>query len=352
MSTNLGVVPVKESKHVEPGGDVNSGPSKVSPESRLNHCARLARTELDDEKVMFLRFDAWTDPRLRDWIERNPNLLTLEARKLFYDDRPTIDVDVLRCAFELLTRLPVDRAMTVAANKTYGVEARVGGRARLQLDALGFSYSKLIETLAEYLHKILSPKYRFDAKPSKALDLLFVHFATGNLKIEPGRHEWLNAEPDSAYFFAFAEFCIQAAQIEASPGRSWWVDLGGLFAALQDVYCLRYHRKGAERRFSTYQDRWCNRSREIDDDVLQRHIESVRQRDDEVKKLVERVTWNAFWYFFDDVQELSGEEKRSRAKRELARNEEKRLAIRKLLRTRGASRRSRSSPNSLLKSRK
>jgi hypothetical protein len=87
------------------------------------------------------------------------------------------------------------------------------------------------------------------ATPPPELDDLFAKFASGALRIEEhGPQEFMNAEPDGAFFFAFAEFCIQAARFSANPGRPWWLALGGLFVALGRL--LRaLPPSGGERRF-------------------------------------------------------------------------------------------------------
>jgi hypothetical protein len=284
----------------------------------LNARAKLPKTPIDLERRKIVRFDAWTDPRIFKTLQDDENLLSKEARELFCDLDPKISSTELRCAFELLTRLSLDRARMLAADMVYGVKVRVEGQAKLLLDAsrdelLGKVNAPkqpvhvllplLIEKLAKHMHSIFKSHLSSGGLPPPELDRLFARFASGALRIEKrGPQEWMNAEPDSAYFFALAEFCIQAAHFSATPGRRWWISLGGLFAALQDVFCVRYHRTGGERRFTEYRDVFFNPKRNISEMLLLKHVASVRGRCGTIGKLVEQVTWNAFWYFFDDVQ--------------------------------------------------
>lgn len=210
----------------------------------------------------------------------------------------------------------------VADGKDYGFGLKMEGdsravlqgiRAHLGMGTTGRSpparvlLPLLIKKLANYMHGVFNLHLSLGNRPPSKLDRLFARFASGALRIKEsdGAHSWMNAEPDSAYFFAFAEFCIQAAHFNAFPGRKWWIDLGGLFAALQDPYCVRYHRKGGNRSFADYGEHFVNDNRKMEVPLLLKHVKSVRLRCSTLKKLVDQVTWNAFWYFFDDVQPLA-----------------------------------------------
>lgn len=303
------------------GGTVHSQPQRPETVRMLNARAKLPDNPIGRERRTMVRFDAWTDPRILRTLKEDWKSLSKEARELFCDQRPEIDPTELRCAFELITRVPLDRARKLAAGMSYGVKVRVEGQAKLLLDAAKDSLlgrnapakppervllPALIKRMANYLHTIFRRHLSTRNTPIKELEGLFARFASGALRIEVrGPQEWMNAEPDSAFFFAFAEFCIQAAHFNANPGRRWWISLGGLFAALQDVYCLRYHKDGGERRFTDYRDVFFNDKRRISEKTLLKHVQSVRKRCGTIGKLVEHVTWNAFWYFFDDVQPLT-----------------------------------------------
>jgi len=313
-------VSLAQRRRVDAGGGVNSVPPIVEPIRMLNERAKLPETSLGLERRMIVRFDAWTDPRILKCLEEHKSLISDDARKFFCKGQPKIDPTVLRCAFELLTRIPLDRARKLAAGQEYGAKARVEGRAALLLQAVRNSLGPekvvkgmadrellplLIKRIANYLHTIFNVHVASGDLPSPRLDTLFAKFASGALRIEDrGPQEFMNAEPDGAFFFAFAEFCIQAARFSAYPGRPWWLALGGLFVALQDVFCVRYHRTGGERRFSEYRDIFFNDKRKMSVDVLLKHVASVRRRCGTLGKLVDQASWNAFWYFFDDVQPL------------------------------------------------
>jgi hypothetical protein len=328
--SKTGVSPAKEKDDGSGGGTKPLPPMAEKQRQLLNKRAEHWET-LDADRRTIARFDAWTDPRMLKFLKEHKDKMSEGARTLFCDGRPEIDPNVLRCAFELFTHLPLDRARTRADGKDYPVLVRVEGQAKLLLDAVQeqlFTEAEaqaqsaassavpnppvreplplLIDKLARYLHSVFNLDPKPDALPTRELDTLFARFASGALRIEDrGPQEWMNAEPDSAYFFALAEFCIQAAELRAYPGRPWWMKLGGLFAALQDVFCARYHRIGGELRFSEYRDLYFNDKRRLSVDVLLKHVDSVRRRCDTPEKLVDQVTENAFWYFLDDVQPLT-----------------------------------------------
>jgi len=289
---------------VDPGGSVNvRGPMKADPGPILAARAAMSRAVLTPAMRMFVQFDAWSDPRLVEWIDRNKNnrKVSKSVRDMFITLRPRIKAVVLRCAFGLLTGVPLERAKMLASGQDYGIPVKVPETMAIQLGTIGLSAADLIREIATFQHKIFHKHFPPQALPGPELDLAFAHFAAGRLRVSAGPQEWMNAEPDSAYFFSFAEFCIQAAYVGASPGHEWWLSLGCLFAALQDVYCQRYHHKAGERRFEEYSDVWFDGSRVIEDDLLLKMVQSVRRRDGTLPALVERVTWNAYWYFFDNV---------------------------------------------------
>ena len=74
-----------------------------------------------------------------------------------------------------------------------------------------------------------------------------------------------------------------------------------LFAALQDAFCQCYHHKTGERRWTEYRDVYFDTTRPMDEDVVLALVESVRRRDRTLHQLVERVTSNAYWAFYDDM---------------------------------------------------
>lgn len=255
------------------------------------------------QQRMFVQFDAWTDPRYLGWLLKYGHRLKGNAKNLFVRGRPEFDINLLICGFALLKDVPLDRAIRRASKQVYGVPVRVSPDVARLLAANHTTVREVIREIAAYMHQIFSRYFRPKGKttPSKGLAKSFARFAAGKLRINEGIQQQLNSEPDSAHFFVFAEFCIQAAYYGAKPSRQWWLSLGGLFAALQDVYCLRYHRNGAKRRVAEYGDLFFDRWRKIPDELLLDHVASVQARDGTLPKLAERVTWNAFWAFFDDV---------------------------------------------------
>jgi hypothetical protein len=116
----------------------------------------------------------------------------------------------------------------------------------------------VIKLLAGYLRPLWSfPATNAAAQPADAeigpdLAQAIAHFGTGRLRIcadgVKGFDALLNAEPDSAYFFAFAEIALRCMQVDTAHSR-FWFSLARTFTALQepftDVYadpaCGRAH---------------------------------------------------------------------------------------------------------------
>src|SRR5689334_21608236 len=86
---------------LEPAGGIGSGGPLISPREILEDRAQLSDSPIDRQRKMLCRFDAWTDPRIAQFLNCEGNTLSDIARKLFYDERPPIEVDVLTCAFVL-----------------------------------------------------------------------------------------------------------------------------------------------------------------------------------------------------------------------------------------------------------
>ena len=287
----------------EPGAGAKASPVDDPIKKLLISRANLLVGPRYRQQRMFVQFDAWTDPRFLGWLLKHGHRLRGHAKDLFVKGRPKFDINLLICAFALLKDVPLDRAIRRASEEVYGVPVRVSEDVARLLETNHTTVREVIREVAAYLHKIFSRHFHQKGRttPSPRLEAAFARFASGKLRINAGIQQQLNSEPDSAYFFVFAEFCIQAAYYRARPSREWWLSLGGLFAALQDVYCLRYHRNGAQRRVAEYGDMFYDGRRPIPDELLLDHVASVQARDGKLTKLAERATWNAFWYFFDDV---------------------------------------------------
>lgn len=286
------------------GRGAKKGPARVDPEEEkykelFESRARLA--EKDPERRLFLQFDAWSDPDLTRWLDRFSRRLSPRAKRVFAHGRPRIRPGVMRCAYEILPYVPIDRARTLAGHQDYGIPVQIGSDAADLLKSYGLSARDMIHAVANYQIEIFKSTFPLQALPTPELDRCFVRFATGKLRIDPGPQDKMNAEPDSAYFFSFAEFCIQAAYVGAAPGHDWWHSLGCLFAALQDAYCQCYHNPKGERRWTEYRDVFFDTKRAMDEEVVLTLVESVRRRDRTLHDLVERVTSNAYWAFYDDV---------------------------------------------------
>src|SRR6185369_9260711 len=169
--------------------------------------------------------DAWTNPLFLGWLQKHGHLLRGKAKDLFVTRRPRFDIKLLGCGMALLREVPLDRALRRAANEIYGVPVRISEEMAAHLKKNNTTVREVIHELAEYLHRIFSRHFHQNGRktPSAHLETAFARFASGTLSINPRSQEELNAEPDSANFFIFAEFCIQAACYRAHPGRKWWL---------------------------------------------------------------------------------------------------------------------------------
>jgi hypothetical protein len=86
---------------IDPGGGVNAGPPMIELVSMLNKRAKLPETPLGLERRKIVQFDAWTDPRILEYLEEHKDSISDEARDLFCKRQPKIDAKVLRCAFDV-----------------------------------------------------------------------------------------------------------------------------------------------------------------------------------------------------------------------------------------------------------
>lgn len=197
------------------------------------------------ETRFFLRFDAWTNPPVLAQL-RDPSFtreLSRGARELFalpdavLRSAPTperivaLSIGLMKRARERAERLACGERPDRRWRRTLGIPKA----ERLELGAL-----------ARFLHTLFWSGWP-GARPTATLaeiERAFALFAAGALAFVPvsetdAYRMKLNAEPDSAYFFAFGEFALQIVRI-GGPQEADWFSLARLFVALQDVFVARY----------------------------------------------------------------------------------------------------------------
>lgn len=256
---------------------------------------------------MFVQYDAWCDPRLRRWLDVPENFehLSEPAYRLFVMPRnrlPELGQDTLLLAFTLFVSRPFDRARTLGHGGSYPTKVKPRHDRFKQVGANAAECRRVIRELAEYQRAIFELSYPTRGeRPDRGLELAIAWFASGRLQIDDPGSEWMNAEPDSWFFFCFAEFCLQAAVREAKVVDPWWLRLGAVFASMQEFFRVRYHDRGKSLLRESYHDDCYDGSRAIPDGVLRRRIEAVAAACPTPDALAEFVAWNAYFAFFDEA---------------------------------------------------
>jgi len=265
----------------------------------LHARAVLGFTRFAAERTFFLNYDGWCDPRYARHLRGPKALLSDEVIRFFRVAKspPLSHPALLQCGFRLLTHLPLDRARTAAAGKEYGIPVQVVEEELLLLGHHGLDAAKLIGGLAELQFAICDahfPQGKKPQRPSRRLQLAFARFADGQLRLAQGETTQLNAEPDSAYFFVFAEFCIQAAHFACAPSQGWWRRLAALFARLNEVYVARYKQPAADRRYESYvATNYVDGLKSLTTKQLEALIDEVEKEDPSLEAIVDRVTKSA-----------------------------------------------------------
>jgi hypothetical protein len=266
------------------------------------------------ERRFLVQFDAWTRPDLRLLIGDRKRTADLSegAKELFVHRCPQLD-DAAATMGQIpgLVMLLEDRTQ----NRVYWGRGRLGADGdRLSTVMRSQSLNDdLIDELASYQEKIFDQSYPLRGGEVLAQGLLraFALFAAGRLRFlsypdpDPvhGLGSVLNAEPEGAMFFAFAEFALEAARVR--PRRAaYWQELATLFAALQEVFCFAYGPPVGPRRFDSYSRNALNQGCSVDLATLERLIGHYKKWYSKADKLNARLNANATWALFDfDRQE-------------------------------------------------
>src|SRR5262245_21077568 len=88
--------PEKQS-NTGPGGD--AGSPEESPRKLLISRANLLVGPRYRQHRMFVQFDAWTETDTLRWLEKHGKHLPANAKKLFENSRPGVDIELLNCGF-------------------------------------------------------------------------------------------------------------------------------------------------------------------------------------------------------------------------------------------------------------
>lgn len=226
------------------------------------------------ERRFFLQFDAWTNATVAKWLVE-------PARKTFRDGLSSaakaLFVDAMPHPFGSTTPLFIDvEGLTSLAGTLYEKALSRGQalpegparapRASLDLDLTMLRFTPnqtpdepspaftpeqaVIDRVATFLEAIFGMHPHAAAAASAPANGLtqfertFALFASGHLnfvsRLEPDPYQCeLNCEPDSAFFFCFAEFAIQVCRLLENR-RPYWFPLVRLFVALEDAFLEAY----------------------------------------------------------------------------------------------------------------
>lgn len=191
------------------------------------------------ETRFLMRFDAWTNPPVLVQLLDEEFVATLSRRA--------------RTQFALPPGLRESAPRPEAINELAGrlmqaarehAERLACGEAAPRSAAL--SRGEEFQKVERFLHAVFRrcwPGGRADATIEE-IERAFALFASGGLAFVAADESdafraKLNAEPDSAYFFAFAEFALTACSL-GGPRASDWFSFARLFVALEDVFMAKY----------------------------------------------------------------------------------------------------------------
>lgn len=211
----------------------------------LDARARRRFERFSRETRFFLRFDAWTNPPVLSQLldEEFHRELRGATRQLFglseevRGEAPTAE-QIVELSIGLMQRAR-ERAERLACGEPVDPKPR---RAR----AVAPTERQKFESVARFLYKLFRGRWPGTRSVAtlEEIERAFALFAAGALAFVPlgetdAYRMKLNAEPDSAYFFAFAEFALQAIRLGV-PQRADWFAFARLFVALEDVFVARY----------------------------------------------------------------------------------------------------------------
>lgn len=239
---------------VQPADHANGGDAALAElrADERRRCLELldarARRRFDRwsrETRFFLRFDAWTNPPVLSQLVdeefhrqlRGASLQLFGMSEEVRREAPTAD-HIVELSIGLMQRAR-ERAERLACGELPEPKPR---RAR----AVAATERRRFEVVAQFLYKLFRgrwPGTRTIASLEE-IERAFALFAAGALAFVPleetdAYRMKLNAEPDSAYFFAFAEFALLAVRLGV-PQSSDWFSFARLFVALEDVFVARY----------------------------------------------------------------------------------------------------------------
>ncbi len=185
----------------------------------------------------FFYFDAWTTPELARALRGDGFVKGLSdaARATFLPSPANCDPSGL---FVGMANELVTLALSRAHNLAHGLPTTPTPKT---------CTPENIASVARYLVPIFArvPR-RIGAELHDHLlddvEAAFTYFATGHLaflKCDPD-DGFLNAEPNSQWFFALAEFAFRAYEFKCPPSRGYWFRLARLFTVLIEPFGLVY----------------------------------------------------------------------------------------------------------------
>jgi hypothetical protein len=211
-----------------------------------------------EERRFFFQFDAWSSPRILACLaeEGFRNALSPAARRLFVDPQVALPFEDPDGFHNVTTRL-IDRA----SSRAFKLIAADRLPTPFPDPAIVFppsgvgDHKEAMRRAARYVAAIAEQHFpglgALEVAASQAFERAFVLFATGNLAfvptdVEDGVFEELNSEPDSGFFFLFAELALGAIVVD-EPHADCWFALARLFVACEDAFMALYDAPAQDR---------------------------------------------------------------------------------------------------------
>jgi hypothetical protein len=305
--------------------------SETAPATRTGVLLRLLEERTRNKKVLasperkfFVRYDAWTNPQIRRFLDDagNREKLSPLAQRFYLTEMPKIEFDIRLCEVlaTILSLATLERRDALLDGRTPSDEptlsaaqiAWIRTKAFPAPPAKGKEFARAIEALADYQERIFevfypakSPGRGKPKLPSQDLDEVFGGFAAGRYHFvravrnaqqaangARGGPDLLNAEPDSWLFTAFAEFSWHAARVY-KPRAAYWLWMAQLFAALDEVYCSIYGPVIGPRTSTSYLRVNRRRDAQLSDQRIAELVQSYRSRFTDLESLGRKMALNA-----------------------------------------------------------
>lgn len=268
--------------------------------------SRASIAKGDEALTFILRLDAWTNMKVVDYIDECGSGLSPWTRDLFCN-RPMFSRDGLVRMDQLGAGL-VEQAIDLVNarwNHAQPPSFKFPITAMLVAESAGY-WLQIMRTLSHCSEEQLLSK----------LEAIFCKFAVGEMAIrdkskaasatggELERKELLNAEPDSALFFAFCECALRMANsICLTEDAHLWLGIARLFAVLEEGFIANYAPPVCVRRLSSYgpDDVDPRQGRRVTSADLAERLEHYRKRLIDIDAIRGRHEAHFLWAVYDQA---------------------------------------------------